>query len=75
MDSIEPKGGSFQDDLAKQVLAATRAQIEKRVMGLTCPDHGEKPRWKSVHTTGTEADLEFECCCNKLAELLQKTLQ
>ena len=68
-------GSGFGDDLAKQVMAATRAEIEKRVMGLTCPTHGEKPRWKSVNTKGNEADLEFDCCCTVLAEMIQKALK
>jgi hypothetical protein len=69
------KGEGFGSDLARKVLAATRAEIEKKVMGLHCPVHGEKPRWKSVKTTGTEADLEFECCCRELAARIEKALQ
>ena len=66
---------SFKDSLAKDVLAATRAKIETQVMSLTCPTHGEKPKWKSVHQTGTQADLQFACCCQTLAGMVQKALQ
>jgi hypothetical protein len=69
------KSEGFGNDLAKKVLAATRAEIEKRVMGLNCPVHGDKPRWKSVKTTGTEADLEFDCCCQELARMIEKALK
>jgi hypothetical protein len=65
---------SFQESLAKDVLAATRSKIEAKVMSLTCPIHGEKPKWKSVQTTGTQADLQFSCCCQTLAGMLQKAL-
>ena len=68
-------GSPFEEELAKDVLAATRAKIEAKVMSLTCPAHGQKPSWKSVHTTGTKADLQFNCCCQQLAEMIQKALR
>ncbi len=67
--------GSFQESLAQDVLRATRARIEAKVMSLECPVHEQKPRWKSVQTTGTTADLQFDCCCTTLAEMLKKALQ
>jgi hypothetical protein len=65
----------FKESLAKDVLAATRARIEAKVMSLECPIHGQKPKWKSVKTTGTSADLKFDCCCNTLAEMVRTALQ
>jgi hypothetical protein len=65
----------FKESLAKEVLATTRAKIEANVMSLECPVHGKRPQWKSVRTTGTTADLQFTCCCQALADRVQKALQ
>jgi|GEM_PF-3366861 hypothetical protein len=68
-------GDGFKESLARDVLAATRAKIEARVMSLECPVHGQKPRWKSVQTTGTTADLQFDCCCQALADRVAQALR
>jgi hypothetical protein len=70
-----PDDPSFSESLAQDVLKATRAKIEANVFSLTCPVHGMKPKWKSVQSTGTTADLKFDCCCQKLASMIQKALQ
>lgn len=70
----EPAEG-FRDALARDVLRATRARIEEKVFSLTCPVHGRKPRWKSVATTGTQADLTFDCCCETLAGMIRDALR
>jgi hypothetical protein len=72
---MNPDEKSFSDSLAQDVLKATRSKIEAKVFSLTCPVHGTKPKWKSVQSTGTTADLKFNCCCQELAAMVQKALQ
>jgi hypothetical protein len=72
---MSTENDSFRESLSKDVLAATRAKIEGKVMSLVCPVHGSKPRWKSVQSTGTTADLKFDCCCQELATMIQNALK
>ena len=67
---------SFQGKLQKDILEATVKAMEGKVSGLICPDHRKSPRLKFSEDSGPgQQKMSFECCCDKLAGLLQETLK
>lgn len=67
---------SFKAKLQKDALAATVKAMEEKISSLTCPDHGQTPRLKFSEDSGPgQQKMSFDCCCDKLAGLLQEVLK
>jgi len=67
---------SFQSKLQKDALAATVKATEERIVALLCPDHQKSPLLKFSEDSGPgQQKMSFDCCCDKLAGMLQETLK
>jgi hypothetical protein len=63
-------------EIQKQALQAAVKAIEGRLAALVCPEHGEKPRLKFSEDSGPgKQKMSFDCCCDRLAGMLQETLK
>ena len=66
----------FKEQLQKQALEATLKTLQDKVSMIVCPVHGQTPRLKMSEDAGPgRQNLGFDCCCDTLAKLLQKTLK
>ena len=66
----------LKSEIQKQVLQATVKAIEGKIGTLSCPDHGERPKLKFSEDSGPgKQKMSFDCCCEKLAGLLQEALK
>jgi hypothetical protein len=67
---------AFQKKLQKDALEAVVKGLEEKIASIVCPIHHQNPRLKFSEDSGPgEQKMSFDCCCEKLSELLQKTLQ
>jgi len=71
----ENSGDGLREELQRKALEATVKTLEQKIAGLVCPDHQAKPRIKFSEGAGPgKQNLGFNCCCDKLARMVQETL-
>ena len=67
---------SFQQKIQKDALDATVKAIQQKIATLSCPDHHQKPQLKFSEGSGAgEQKMSFDCCCNRLGEMVQKAME
>jgi len=65
----------LRQELQRNALEATVRTIEQKIAGLICPDHHARPTLKFSEGAGPgKQNLGFNCCCDKLAKMLQESL-
>ena len=68
-------GDELRGELQRKALEATVRTLEQKIAGLTCPDHHNKPSLKFSEGAGPgKQNLGFNCCCDKLAKMVQEAL-
>ena len=66
---------SFKKKLQKDALEAVVKGLEEKIASIVCPIHHLGPKLKFSEDSGPgEQKMSFDCCCERLSELLQKTL-
>lgn len=70
----KPEEGGFRRDLKREVLEAAQREVLRRVESLECPVHGKRPVKRAESHAPGKVDFNFDCCCNTLAEMIQKEL-
>jgi len=69
-------GEGLQEELRRKVMEATLKTIEQKISGLTCPVHHQKPGLKFSEGAGPgKQNLGFDCCCDRLAQMVQEALK
>ena len=67
---------SFRDKLQRDALEAAVKATQEKIAALVCPAHQQSPRLKFSEGSGLgQEKMSFDCCCDKLAQMLQETLQ
>ena len=73
---FKPAGESFQAKLQKDALEAAVKATQEKIAGLVCPNHQQSPRLKFSEGSGPgQEKMSFDCCCDRLAQMLQEALQ
>jgi hypothetical protein len=68
-----------QDEWMKSIVDEARgaalSQVQAKVESLRCPDHGRGPRLTAQVPAGTDVNLSFDVCCEKLKDAIMRLLR
>ena len=67
--------GQLGNELAKAVKAEALAAATKTVSGVRCPVHRKHPTNIRVHDEGGQLRFQYESCCDRLTEAVEKSFQ
>ena len=71
--SVRP--GQLGNEFAKAIKTEALTAAKKAVGGVRCPVHGKHPTDIRVHEEGGQLRFQYEACCDRLTEAVEKSFQ
>jgi len=66
---------NIQNALESAMVSEITNSIKKSVQGITCPDHGGRPKLKVKGRNLKKLSVEVSGCCDKLTDRVQQKLK
>ena len=67
--------GQLGNEVAKALKREVLAGATKAVTGVRCPVHGSHPTNVRVHEEAGKLRFQYEACCDRLTETVEKSIQ
>ncbi len=67
--------GQLGNEVANAMKREVLATATKAVTGVCCPVHGSPPRSVRVHEEAGQLRFQYEACCDRLTEAVEKVFQ
>jgi len=71
--SVRP--GQLGNELAKAIETEALTAATKTVSSVRCQVHGKHPTDIRVHVNGGQLRFQYEACCGRLTEAVEKSFQ